>query len=182
MSGIGILAILLALGVWTAGVGLKSYEFGSDAKAKELAPKIAGLETKAATVTTENASFAINESTYKDQIKACNLRADAAKADSEIAAAMQAKTQKDAEARAATFQQQLARFAAAAQQSTAPDQQCDAVKKVILDAGTTMTALDALGLGAKTVTTPLPSQPTLTITPAPTKAPPKSAIKTLGTK
>lgn len=175
MGATGILIALVAIGIAMAGATLKGIDIGVEREGKRLAPEIAQLKTEKANAQSANAGFAINEAGYKEQIRACNQRVDAVKADGEIAAALGAKEKSDAEKRADLFKARLAQFSAGVGKSTPVDQQCEAVKKVILDAGTTMQAIDALGLGATVVTTP--ARQTITITPA--TPPPKSAIKTL---
>lgn len=174
----GLLIAIIAGGIALAAVGsgalLKGIDIGEARKDAELQPKIVAAEKKAAEAQSANAGFAVNEAGYKEQIRACNQSVAALKADDEITRAVQAKKDKETDARNAKFSAVLAQLASASNRSTPPDQQCDAVKKVILDVGTQMQILDALGLAGKDQLAPT-VKPALSIT-----APPKSAIKTLG--
>lgn len=174
---IALIGGAIALAAVGSGALLKGIDIGEARKDAELQPKITAAEKLAASAKSENAGFAINEAGYKEQIRACNQSVAAMKADDEITRAVQAKKDQETAARNAKFSAVLAQLASASGRSTPPDQQCDAVKKVILDVGSQMQILDALGLAGKDQVTAPVVKPALSVTPT---APPKSAIKTLG--
>jgi hypothetical protein len=172
LYGIIALALAGALG----GAYFTGHQNGIKEQTAVDEPVIAVARAERQTAIGANEGLQRDLVTIRGDVAACNAKVDSLKAGSDVAVAALGKIQAEAEERKRGYAAMLAKFQAGARPSVpvAADKQCEAARATLADLSGVMTALDALGLG-KAVTAPV--APKLTIEP--TKAPPKSAIKTL---
>lgn len=169
-----VAAATLGGGAWLTGHN-SGVDSGKAAQLREDQPKLDKADEDVRALKRKNGQLEDERAAVKEDIRACNQATAAAKADTGIAVAMMAKLGDESRDRVKQFGDMQRRFEAAARTQTpvAKDLSCEAARATLAEYSGQAHILDALGLGGKVVTTPLPSQPALSIGTEPSKPPPK---------